>query len=185
MWCSCQTLAKVSAMGMKYQLKGYQLSSFADLSVITCKPTWFWKNSISYQRFDCTQLPMSLLPSASEETPPVDTWPLFTKSHLTSLPSSSPPHDSSDDYSLDVLISQIPVKMPENKNMIAIHLILSQPPHLLTGKIMPSVLCDFKNLAENFFMNAKNGVSDIEKVAKILGCFESSLVNNWISFNCE
>jgi hypothetical protein len=32
-------------------------------------------------------------------------------------------------------------------------------------------------------LNAKNGIPDSEKVTKILGCFESSLVNDWISVN--
>jgi hypothetical protein len=32
-------------------------------------------------------------------------------------------------------------------------------------------------------MNIKNGIANKDKVMKILGCFESSIVNNWISVN--
>jgi hypothetical protein len=32
-------------------------------------------------------------------------------------------------------------------------------------------------------MNVKNGIANEDKVTKILGCFESSIVNNWISVN--
>ena len=63
------------------------------------------------------------------------------------------------------------------------HPALSHPPKLSKGRITPNVIRDFENHAKNFFMNAKHGVPDNEKVARILGCFEDRLVNDWISVN--
>jgi hypothetical protein len=75
--------------------------------------------------------------------------------------------------------------MPENKEAIASHPILSRAPQLSAGKITPIVIRNFENHVENFFMNAKNKPAEDEKVTKILGCFESPLVNNWIAVNRE
>ncbi|KAH9008539.1 hypothetical protein EDB84DRAFT_1571993 [Lactarius hengduanensis] len=52
-----------------------------------------------------------------------------------------------------------------------------------TGRITPKAIRDFENHAENFFLNVKGGVEEEEKVTKIIGCFESSLVHDWIAIN--
>ena len=44
---------------------------------------------------------------------------------------------------------------------------------------------DFENHCLNYFVNAKGGIEDDVKVARILGCFENDLVNDRISVNRE
>ena len=73
--------------------------------------------------------------------------------------------------------------MSENKEAIASHLALLHPPHLSKGKITLNNVREFENHCENYYMNAKGGVEDGQKVTKILGCFENPLVNDWISVN--
>ena len=73
--------------------------------------------------------------------------------------------------------------MPDNGEAIATHLVLSRPPHLSNGKITPNTIRDFKNHAENFFLNVKSTIPEDEKVTKVIGCFENCLVNDWISVN--
>ncbi|KAH9027403.1 hypothetical protein EDB85DRAFT_1868336, partial [Lactarius pseudohatsudake] len=75
--------------------------------------------------------------------------------------------------------------MADSKNGIAVasHHVLSRPLNLSKGRLTPNAIRDFENHAENYFLNAKNGVADTEKVTKILGCFDSPLVNDWISVN--
>ena len=73
--------------------------------------------------------------------------------------------------------------MPDTGEAVAMHLVLTHPPTLSKGRITPNVIRDFENHAENYFMNAKHGVPDDEKVTRILGCFENALINDWISVN--
>ena len=120
------------------------------------------------------------LPSPSENTP--------CAPDLLSPPSS--PHtvsSSSDKSSIEIHTVVIPRKRPanmsDNKEAVASHLALSCPPHLSKGKITPNNVWEFENHCENYYMNAKGGVEDGQKVMKILGCFENPLVNDWISVN--
>ena len=119
------------------------------------------------------------LPPASESTPLPPVVP--------SPPSS--PHtasSSSDESSIEIHTTvprKRPVNMSDNKEAIASHLALSRPPHLSKGKITPNNVREFENHCENYYMNAKGGVQDGQKVTKILGCFENPLVNDWILVN--
>ncbi|KAH9022889.1 hypothetical protein EDB85DRAFT_1871153, partial [Lactarius pseudohatsudake] len=58
-----------------------------------------------------------------------------------------------------------------------------EPLSALRPLINTNAIRDFENHAENYFMNAKSEIPEAEKVTKILGCFDSPLVNDWISVN--
>ncbi|KAH9024143.1 hypothetical protein EDB85DRAFT_280547 [Lactarius pseudohatsudake] len=73
--------------------------------------------------------------------------------------------------------------MSDSRDAVASHAALSRPPQLSVGRITPKAIRDFENHAENFFLNVKGGVEESEKVTKIIGCFESSLVHDWIAIN--
>ena len=60
---------------------------------------------------------------------------------------------------------------------------ISCPPIVSEGDITPEVICEFEYHAKIFFMNAKGGIEDDQKVAKILGCFHDPLVRDWVA--CE
>ena len=73
--------------------------------------------------------------------------------------------------------------MPTTKDAVALHLTLSHPPHLSNRKISLNTVHEFENHCKNYYMNAKGGIEDDQKVTKILSCFESPLINNWILVN--
>ncbi|KAI9464548.1 hypothetical protein BJY52DRAFT_1184279 [Lactarius psammicola] len=58
---------------------------------------------------------------------------------------------------------------------------LHVPPRLSDGEILPKTIRNFENHCLNYFVNAEEGVADNEMVARILSCFENSLVNDWIA----
>ena len=51
------------------------------------------------------------------------------------------------------------------------------------GDITPEVVCEFEYHTKVFFMNAKGGIEDDQKVSRLLGCFHDPLVRDWIT--CE
>src|SRR6266404_488894 len=74
--------------------------------------------------------------------------------------------------------------MPETKDAIISHPVLSCPPQLSGGRIMPVVVQAFENHVENYFLNAKDHpIPKADKVTHLLGSFEGPLVNQWISQN--
>ena len=75
--------------------------------------------------------------------------------------------------------------MSEQKTAVSTHLLVTRPPQLSNGEISPKSVKDFENHCLNYFVNAKGGIEDEVKVARILGCFENDLVNDWISVNRE
>ena len=75
--------------------------------------------------------------------------------------------------------------MSDQKTAVSTHLLVTWPPQLSNSEISPKSVKDFKNHCLNYFVNAKGGIEDDVKVARILGCFENDLVNDWISVNRE
>jgi hypothetical protein len=59
------------------------------------------------------------------------------------------------------------------------HPIMSHAPVLLDGKITPEVCRTFESHCITYFLNSKEPITDDEKTAKILGCFERSVVDDW------
>ena len=49
------------------------------------------------------------------------------------------------------------------------------------GEISPKVIREFENRCAVYFMNEKGGDMDDQKVTKILGSFENTLVDDWMS----
>ena len=73
--------------------------------------------------------------------------------------------------------------MSDQKMAISSHSLITCPPQL-SGKISPKAVKDFENHCLNYFVNAKGGIDDNLKMSRILGCFESDLIKNWISVHC-
>ena len=66
---------------------------------------------------------------------------------------------------------------------IVTQLDMRHPPTVSEGDITPQVVSDFEYSAKMFFVNAKGGVTDDQKVARVLGCFMDALVRDWV--DCE
>lgn len=66
---------------------------------------------------------------------------------------------------------------------IVTHIDQRHPPSVSPGTITPEVASDFEQSAMFFFLNAKGGVADDQKVSRILGCFTDSLIRDWMK--CE
>ncbi|KAH9023237.1 hypothetical protein EDB85DRAFT_331713 [Lactarius pseudohatsudake] len=98
-----------------------------------------------------------------------------TTSRLPLSPTSS--DDSDDDYF--PYTAQRP-NTSEHKLAVSNHPVITRPPRLSDGDILPKAVRNFENHCQNYFINAKGGVADDEKVARILSCFENCLVNDWI-----
>ncbi|KAH9009482.1 hypothetical protein EDB85DRAFT_2162677 [Lactarius pseudohatsudake] len=75
--------------------------------------------------------------------------------------------------------------MSEPKIATVSHPILTRPPILTAGQITPKAVRDFENHCNTFFINAKDGVEDNEKVKRIIGCFENTLVDDWALCDSE
>ena len=73
--------------------------------------------------------------------------------------------------------------MSEQKVAISTHPIFTHPPRLSAGKILPKAVVSFEFHCENYFANARGGVTDDAKVARILSSFDDLLVNDWIRVN--
>ena len=53
------------------------------------------------------------------------------------------------------------------------------------GEISPKVIREFEVRCAVYFMNVKGGVTDDQKVKKLLGSFKNTLVNDWMSTECD
>lgn len=56
---------------------------------------------------------------------------------------------------------------------------------MLDGGIMLKVVWEFETHWSTYFIYAKDGIADNEKVIKILGCFKHTLVMDWASTDWE
>lgn len=74
-------------------------------------------------------------------------------------------------------------KIPTTILATITHPIISHPPKMTDGEIMPKVVREFENHCMGYFFNAKDSVAD--DVTKILGYFENSIVDDWTATNCE
>jgi hypothetical protein len=59
------------------------------------------------------------------------------------------------------------------------HRNMAYPPDVSEGEITPELVCAFEYHANVFFLNAKGGIEEDQKVSRILGCFHDSRVRNW------
>ena len=59
----------------------------------------------------------------------------------------------------------------------------ARPPLLSDGKVTPGVVRQFEYLCETFFMYAKGGIREEQKVARLFGSFQSQRIKDWIIVN--
>lgn len=71
--------------------------------------------------------------------------------------------------------------MSEQSQKVAIstHPVVTRPPWLSKGKILPKAVWDFERHCLNYFVHAKGGVPDDARVAHILSSFGGFLVSDW------
>ena len=69
--------------------------------------------------------------------------------------------------------------MSNQKLATILHTNLSHAPILTDGEITPKIVREFEKHCNTFFINAKGGVPDNEKVTRILGVFEHPEVSDW------
>ena len=55
----------------------------------------------------------------------------------------------------------------------------------MDSEITPKVVRDFESHCNTFFINTKDTITEDNKVTKILGCFENTLVADWASTDWE
>ena len=60
-----------------------------------------------------------------------------------------------------------------------VHERMTLPPILTDGEITPKVIRDFESHCSTYFLNAKGGVTEEQKVTRIMGCFQNDLVDDW------
>lgn len=68
---------------------------------------------------------------------------------------------------------------PEQKLAIVVHERVYTTPILTDGEITPKVIRDFESHCSTYFLNAKGGVTDEQKVTCIIGSFQNILINDW------
>jgi hypothetical protein len=90
---------------------------------------------------------------------------------------------SSDELSLDIPLRHHPNTTSDPKEASVSHRNISRPPIMSNGGVTPSAVQLFEFHCENFFMNAKGGITDGQKVTRLFGSFKNPLINDWIS--CE
>ena len=49
------------------------------------------------------------------------------------------------------------------------------------GLVTPGTIQEFEQCAECFFLNAKGGIKEDQKVLRLLGCFANPLIRDWIA----
>ena len=75
--------------------------------------------------------------------------------------------------------------MSDSKTATIKHNVLIHPPVMTDGEISPKIIREFEVRCAVYFMNVKGGVADDQKVKKLLGSFKNTLVDNWMSTECD
>ena len=87
-------------------------------------------------------------------------------------PLSSSDDSSSDDY-------PAPTPCPHTTMLsyaTIVHSNVTRPSQMTDGTITPGVIQEFKQCTKCFFLNAKGGITEQQKVIRLLGCFANPLV---------
>ena len=104
--------------------------------------------------------------------------------HLAPVPSPTSSYSSSDSDSNFFTYNQR-LKMASTTSNpvspIVEHHSLHHAPILTAGVPTPAVLLEFEDACEDFFSNAKGGVTDELKVTRILPSFKDPIIRGWIS----
>ena len=73
--------------------------------------------------------------------------------------------------------------LSEKREATVSHPNTARPPRLSDGKVTPGVVRQFEYLCETFFMYAKGGIGEEQKVARLFGSFQSQRIKDWIIAN--
>ena len=121
-------------------------------------------------------------PTQSPVPPPnISVHPTATDCDVsTPTPAPDTNLSSSDESDNEPLPTRYPTVMPGQKATI-VHLNIARAPTMLDGVITPDAVCEFEQCANHFFLNAKGGVTEEQKVTRLLGCFKNSLVRDWMA----
>ena len=131
-----------------------------------------------------TTPPLSPPLPAATHSPPVP--PTTPNTSRIPTPNPSPTSSCSSSDSDSVLISRNQrLKMASTTSTsispIVEHHSLHHAPILTGGVLTPAVLLEFEDACEDFFSNAKGGVTDELKVTRILPSFKDPIIRGWIS----
>ena len=69
----------------------------------------------------------------------------------------------------------------EPTNAVVTHSNVTQPPQISDGIVTPGTIQEFEQCAKCFFLNAKGGIKEDQKVLHLLGCFTNPLIHDWIT----
>ena len=96
-------------------------------------------------------------------------------------PNTAPDPDSSSDSSSDSELETKPTRSLKMPNAVVTHSNVTRPPQMSDGTVSPGTIQEFEQCAECFFLNAKGGIKDDQKVLRLLGCFANPLIRDWIA----
>jgi hypothetical protein len=160
-------------------------SSDTDPDLLGPGPTPSDSDSIS----DTPTVPLvdTLLPGRAPpylSSPSPITIPQLQPKPLPPVPPTAPPPDtlSSSDSSDDSDLEQsapLAAAMPTHATVS--HSNVTRPPQMSDGTVTPGTIQEFEQCAECFFLNAKGGIKDDQKVLRLLGCFANPLIRDWIA----
>jgi hypothetical protein len=126
--------------------------------------------------------PVATLPTVV--TPVVVTPVIQNTAAVPDSPSSTTSDPSSTDSDFtDAYTHPFTTNMTSNANGHAVSLYtnLSHPPILSEGELTPKTLLTFEEDCNSYFLNAKGGVADEQKVLRVLNSFRDTHVRNWIT----
>ena len=128
-----------------------------------------------------SHIPVTSHPSSEPPRSPVQTR---SPTHHTPVPSPLSSCSSSDSDSHFVTYHQR-LKMASTSSSPAVPIVehhsLHHAPIITAGVPTPAVLLEFEDACEDFFSNAKGGVTDELKVTRILPSFKDPIIRGWIS----
>ena len=75
--------------------------------------------------------------------------------------------------------------MSDSKMALVKHDTITHPPVISDGGISPKVIWEFKNQCVVYLMDVKGGVMEDQRVTKLLGSFKNTLIDNWMSTECD
>ena len=128
----------------------------------------------------------TIVPAPPEDPlPTTQTIPSLPSSSLALLSPSTPDISNSDSDSDFEILTTLPIKqnMPMTTGASIIHTAYNHPPTVTEGELTPKIVMEFEQLCHTFFDNAKGGIPEEQRVARILSAFKDTLVCNWISSN--
>ena len=104
-----------------------------------------------------------------------------TETSLTAEPELDPDYSSSDS-SVELSPGPYHKAWPDEKEATVLHPNHARPPIMTDGEVTPGVVRHFELVCGTYFMYAK-GISEEQKVARLLGSFKNPDIKAWIIMN--